>query len=208
MAFSSTEGKQFFKDWFRSFCPMKVLDVGPGAGVYADLIHEVESQLIQKAARKAFDGSGSWGEVTKCFESEIMITGLEIYEPYIEQFGLKQKYDQLIKGDIVNLVEKIENFDLIIFGDVLEHLKKEVALKVWKKAKERSRFLWLSMPVRPAPDLNWYVGYNQPPEDYAKNPHEKHVHMWGFDELLQSLGPFLWQAPFKTIVVLIAEGER
>jgi len=208
MAFSSNEGKELFKDWVYSFSPRKILDVGPGAGVYADLIHEVEGKRVKVAARKAVEGSGSWSEVTKCFESPVSITGLEVFKPYINQFGLKQKYDRLIIGDIYDLRDQLEDYDLIIFGDVLDHLPREKALQVWSAVRKKTKFLWLSTIVRPAPDLEWYAGYTQEEEEYAINPYEKQVYCWSFDEILKKLGPFLWRCPFKTVVCFVAEGDR
>jgi hypothetical protein len=70
----------------------KILDVGPGSGVYSELLRELGYQM-------------------DC---------LEIFEPYIHEFNLTNKYDNVIVGDITNF--HFIKYDYIIMGDVLEHL--------------------------------------------------------------------------------------
>ena len=208
MAFSSNEGKLFFKDWCLCFKPQKVLDIGPGAGVYSDILKEVLSENLYNATRRAKDGAGSWREVTELFENGVNVTGIEIFANYASKFALNEKYSSLIIGDAVDCINDMDSdFDLIIFGDMLDHLSKDRAIQLWKKAKAKSRFLWFSLAVRLAPDLAWYKGYSQTPEEYQINIYEKQLYKWGFDELLAEFGPFLWQAPFKTVVCGIAEGD-
>lgn len=53
---------------------------------------------------------------------------VEIYEPYIHQFELNKKYKKVICDDIMNV--DISKYDLIILGDVLEHLSVRNAQKL------------------------------------------------------------------------------
>ena len=48
-------------------------------------------------------------------------TGLEIHEPYVTRYDLTRKYDALIVGD-VRAYTWPRNWDMVIFGNVLEHL--------------------------------------------------------------------------------------
>jgi SAM-dependent methyltransferase len=89
------EVKLHFKNTISS--KSKVLDVGPGAGTYSDLLRELVGKL-------------------DC---------LEIWEPYIHQFNLSEKYDNVILGDIRSF--DFSGYDYIIMGDVLEHLTTEDA---------------------------------------------------------------------------------
>ena len=84
------EIKQHIIETFPS--DMKILDVGAGSGLYARLL-------------------------TDKFKH---IDALEIYEPYIERFGLKRFYREIIIGDILDF--DISAYDYIIMGDVLEHI--------------------------------------------------------------------------------------
>lgn len=186
MAFSADEGKQFFKEWLWYMAhppkPIKtILDVGAGAGTYGRIIRTVDKPFVVHA--------------------------VEPYETYVERHQLKNFYDKVYTEKIADMLakDKLACYDLIILGDVLEHMGKIEALALWNKLKPMARFLWLSLPVEPFRD--WFWGYRQPAADYEENILERHLYDWGYTETLVELGPFLWQVPFRTVAVFIAEGE-
>lgn len=136
---SSTEGK----DWTRARVlalaldgPVSVLDIGPGVGTYARLL-----------AGPAV----SW------------LTGIEIWEPYVTTYRLREHYDEIIVGD-ARLVDW-PHADVVIMGDVAEHMSIPEAQILWDKALANAqRATYLSTPI---------VHYPQgQPEG---NPHENHV---------------------------------
>jgi hypothetical protein len=179
MPSSAKEGKLFFKEWLGTFTEVKtILDVGPGSGIYSTL--------------------------ARMTRPDIFIDCVEIYEPYVERFGLHLKYRTIIVGSILDV--EIEDYDLIILGDVLEHLTWRNAIWCWKKMKAHAKFVWLSLPLDPAFRL-WFRGYNQPKSEWAENVSEKHCYTWQYHEVIDGLGPFLWQIPYKTVGVFIAEGD-
>jgi len=182
---SASEGKLFFKDWMNTFADQvkTVLDVGPGAGVYCDLIKAVEPAIIVHA--------------------------VEIYEPYIQRFGLEKKYNKVFRDNIMSF-ELRGAYDLIILGDVLEHLERKDAFDLWWYLRARAKFLWLSLPLDPEfrPWFRGYGHFHQPEADYAENIYEKHLYEWKFREVIDSLGPFVWVVPFRTVGVFVAEGAR
>lgn len=100
MPHSYPEYKNEIKQHFISSIPLntKILDVGPGAGTYSDLLRGL-------------------GYSIDC---------LEIWEPYINQFNLNSKYDKVILGDVRDF-QLFSDYDYIIMGDVLEHLYVEEA---------------------------------------------------------------------------------
>lgn len=84
---------------------------------------EVARHIIKKIplSTKILDvgaGSGKYGGLLNV---HFNIDALEIYEPYIEQFNLKNIYQNVHIGDILNF--NIDQYDYIIMGDILEHLK-------------------------------------------------------------------------------------
>lgn len=83
---------------------LKVLDIGVGSGTY--------SNLLRSKVKK--------------------IDGVEIFKPYIKKFNLKQKYDNIFEIDIKDFAAN-ENYDVAIFGDILEHLDLSVAKNVLTK---------------------------------------------------------------------------
>ena len=67
-------------------------------------------------------GSGKYGSMLRY---NFYIDALEIFEPYIEQFALKEIYNNVHIGNIIDF--NIDTYDYIIMGDILEHLSVEYA---------------------------------------------------------------------------------
>ena len=194
MAFSSSEGKRLFYDWAFHFMAAghikSAFDVGAGAGAYAKLLHEIAGEVEQ------------W---QPSIITDLKIDCSEVFNPYISKYNLGIIYNNIYADDIENILDSIENYDLIIMGDVLEHMEKDKAIRVFNALKKKCKFLWLSIPVQPF--KSWSNGYNQLADEWQENPANEHLHYWTFHELHAELGPFLWSVPFPVVTVLIAEGE-
>jgi hypothetical protein len=67
-------------------------------------------------------GSGKYGSMLRY---NFYIDALEIFEPYIEQFQLKEIYNNVHIGNIIDF--DISIYDYIIMGDIVEHLSVEDA---------------------------------------------------------------------------------
>ena len=93
-----SENNKFYKEEVRDFIianiPLdsKILDVGPGKGTYSDLLRQFGYQM-------------------DC---------IEIWEPYVSEFNLQEKYDNVFIGDICDF--DFSEYDFLILGDVLDHL--------------------------------------------------------------------------------------
>lgn len=113
-------GKQETIDFIGRVLPdrdIKILDVGPGRGIY--------HMLLKKAGYRHIDA-------------------VEKYRPYIEKFNLPAIYDTVFNEDVVKF--RYEHYDLIIFGDVLEHLKVKDARRVIRYAQQHSRLIVVAVP--------------------------------------------------------------
>jgi hypothetical protein len=151
MPMSSAEGKDWTRDRIHALAadgPVTVLDIGPGVGTYAKLL------AGPQVAR---------------------LTGVEIFEPYVHTYRLREYYDEIIIGDarIVDLPEA----DVVILGDVAEHMSAEDALALWERAGQAARrAVYLSIPI---------VHY--PQGEIEGNPHEHHVvEDWEHDSVLEA----------------------
>ncbi len=113
MPYSFSYYKQELLEWFLKNVPKhkRILDVGPGVGTYADLLA----------------GQG------------YRIDAVEIFPPYIQKYGLLEKYDNVFIGDILKF--DIKDYDFIILGDVLEHIHKEDAIKLYERILSKKECL-------------------------------------------------------------------
>jgi len=117
----------------------RIIDVGPGNGVYARLFRSLAP-------------GADWCAV-------------EAWGPYVETYGLRDLYDQVVVADVRYLdFGKLGPADLILFGDVLEHMTAADATAVMEAAGRQVRFLAMSIPVG-----HW------PQEEIFGNPFEVHV---------------------------------
>lgn len=113
MPYSFTYFKNEIKDWFIKNVPTskRILDVGPGIGTYSELLRSLGYRM----------------------------DAVEIYEPYIDKYELRDKYDNVFVGDITTF--DISDYDFIILGDVLEHIPAEAAIELIRKITEKKECL-------------------------------------------------------------------
>lgn len=165
MPFSSESGKLWRKRLIKRLngkCVSKsILDVGAGAGKYSDLL------------RPILPGT--------------TFAAIEVWEPYVEEYNLKRKYDELHQQDVREFVPD-KRYGVTIFGDVLEHLTKEEAIEVYNKLLKSSEFVLISIPI---------VHY--PQDVYKGNPYEEHKKDdWSHEEVM---------ATFPHLAVSYVENE-
>lgn len=123
-----------------------VLDVGPGRGTYA----------------RVLAGTG------------VTIDAVEIFEPYLRRYDLPSLYRTVAVAD----VREWDSFDydLVIFGDVLEHVSEADMVAVFERARTQARHVLVSVPV-----------IHYPQGESHGNPHEEHVQEHITPELLHRL---------------------
>lgn len=154
----------------------KILDVGVGSGTYSDLY---QNKYFQR--------------------SNFQWIGIEIWKPYIEQFNLLEKYDQIINQDIKSFLEQTTDFyDIIFLGDVLEHMSQEDAIKVHNLALLKSSFVIVSIPLG-----------HYPQGEFEGNPYEKHIKDdWSHEEVLKSFKDIIFWGKEAEIGVYISSSKH
>jgi len=147
MPFSSQHGKPFIK-WAVSKVPSaRKIDIGCGSGTYA----------------RMFPG-GEW-------------TGVEIWEPYVDQYDLRSLYQTLHVMDALAW-DSDKHFDIAFVGDVLEHMTAKQAKAVMRNLRKYADTVVVSIPI----------GY-YPQGEYAGNPHERHVtDNWTVEKFVKTFG--------------------
>lgn len=93
-----------------------VLDVGAGCGTYYNLLYDY-------------------------FKN---IDAVEVFKPNIENYQLESKYREVYNVDIRDF--KYSDYDIVIFGDILEHLTIEEAQEVLNYAYLHSTELVVAVP--------------------------------------------------------------
>ena len=104
------------------------------------------------------------------------IDAVEVWKPYIDEFDLVSRYNIVHLTDIRGWKdEQFAEYDVVIFGDVLEHMTKTEALRVWDAASTATHAA-IAIPV---------VTYVQGP--LHDNPYEEHVKDdWTHEEVVST----------------------
>ena len=170
MPHSEPANKEWVLGKIKEINPKTVLDVGAGDAIYADLI--------------------------RAFVPNVKIDGVEIWEPYFEMFGLTQKYTRMLNADIRILKEY--DYDIVIFGDVLEHMPKEDAIEVWDRAAKQARWGIITIPI-----------IHNPQEASYGNPYEVHIKDdWSVEEVLESFSHIVEYERFPITGAFIAKFDN
>ena len=101
---------------------------------------------------------GKWVDL---LDNYFVIDGVEAFKPNVVQNKLLDKYRNLFIGDIKDY--RYDWYDIIIFGDVIEHLSIRDAQEVLKYAYFRSREIIIGIP------------FQYPQGIIYGNPYEVHI---------------------------------
>lgn len=177
MPTSDAEGREWVAGILDRIGPdlLLIVDVGPGDGTYERVF-------------RAQTPNARW-------------IGLEIHEPYVEKYSLREKYDDVVVADVRKAIWSgpgIEDDtpDLVILGDVLEHMEAHEAITLVKNLREAGvGNIIVSLPI-----IESIQG------EVDGNPHEAHLAQWNFEDMLtlmtpcsawrgNVLGRFWWKKP-------------
>lgn len=101
--------------------PISILDVGPGEGKYSKLTKQV----------------------TDC-----RIDAVEVDGSYVTTYNLKQKYNNIFVSDFKDFCSKNSRirYDIVVFGDVLEHMFRSDAMDVLDFILYRAKYVVVMWP--------------------------------------------------------------
>jgi len=154
MPISAVFGKAYtalmLAKFFEAGLIRRIVDVGAGAGTYHSLLSPVAPGV-------------HW-------------IAVEAWTPNIDRFGLDALYDEVVAGDVRDVDFAPLAPDLVLFGDVLEHMTRDDACEVVKRAVEAAPHVMISIPLIP-----W------PQDEIDGNPFERHVKDdWSHQEVRDS----------------------
>ena len=129
MPFSNKSGKKEVKEFLvKNMSPdTRVLDVGPGSGIYSELLRE------------------NFQNMDAC----------EIHAPYIKRYKLSEKYNNVHNMSVVDFKD-FDNYDLVILGDILEHLTVDDAKAVLTRCSNVKQVL-IAVPYESPQGAFWGV---------------------------------------------------
>lgn len=113
-------------------------------------------------------GEGKYGRLLRQYQPHAHVTGVEVMSDYITRFNLNEFYDRIINCNILDFMKQEVDtiYDLVIMGDVIEHLPKSGGTDVLHFYVHRARYLMILYPERT------FQG------TYLDNPHEAHISVW------------------------------
>lgn len=101
------------------------------------------------------------GEYYNLLGDYLVMDAVEVWEPNVKQYHLMDKYRDVYVKNIKDIF--YNHYDLVIFGDIIEHLTVEDAQKVIEYAKEHSDMVIVAVPYRFEQDALY------------GNPYERHI---------------------------------
>jgi len=171
MGESAPENKAWASTVINKLQPKSVLDIGPGQGIYGKIVRKY-SPATEK------------------------LVGVEIWGPYVEQYKIREFYDEVWICDA--RIYPDFKYDLVILGDVLEHMTKEEAIALWKKVSKQAKYAIISIPI---------VHYHQGPNN--NNPYEVHVKEdWTSEEVMESFPGIVAHEDFAITGIYLAKFDN
>ncbi len=144
MPYSSPLFDRHIRDIVDLIKPITALDIGAGAGKYGELIKEIIPTS--------------------------KVTAIEIESDYINQFSLNNIYDEVWNINVMDLISPKyyeHNFDLVMIGDIIEHLRKSDGIDLINYLVYRSKWILIEFPHHYL--QNAVGGYSS----------EAHISVWG-----------------------------
>lgn len=139
--------------------PKSILDVGCGFGLWGFLCRE----YLDVAETRVWPDKWT-----------MRIDGIEFFEPYIMDHQ-RYLYDDIQIGDIRDLAPNVDEYDLIITGDVIEHMDKPDAEDVLDTLHAKARkALLVNIPIG--------TGWDHP--ICHGNPAELHRSEWSVEDFM------------------------
>lgn len=132
----------------------------------AHILGEPVSDVLDVGA-----GDGKWGRLLKGLVPRV--TALEIWLSYVEKFHLSEIYTGVIVED-ARKYTRYADYDVIILGDVLEHLPRKDALPLIATLRETGSRIYLTIPITKCVQDGTVYG----------NPYETHLDQWSNEELV------------------------
>lgn len=167
-----------------------------------------------KAGGYILDVGACDGKYGKMLNHDYTVDAVEVFEPNVERHNLCDIYDLVFVRDVrqfeygcIATHGGVDNhsyytrcrYDLVIFGDVLEHMTEAEAIKVLDYAKEHSGAILVAVPFMWVQDAIYGNPYEKHIQD--KLTHERFMELYkGFEPLVvyPNYGYYVWKYDEKS----------
>lgn len=133
--------------------PETLLDIGVGYGKWGALLREYTDVIHYRFYKS---------------QHKVKIHGIEIHDKYKNPNW--DHYNKMFIGDACELIKGLGFYDMIIFTDVIEHIKKDQALELIADLMKRTKKLVLSY-------------CNDEQSNVNDNQYEDHISKWSIQDL-------------------------
>lgn len=116
--------------------------------VFDEVVRQVVAWIAPGSALDIGAGAGKYGHMLRQIAPNCDCTGVEVHQPYVDQFGLRDVYARVEVDDIVSWCRRNEQatFDLAVIGDCLQILPKGDGLDVLNALVYRCAWLIVLVP--------------------------------------------------------------
>jgi hypothetical protein len=157
MGTSNWQNIPFVIDALMKIAPTRVLDVGIGYGRWGMIVREFCELWFDRTSRK------DW---------RIYIEGIEAFPDNIDEYH-KYFYNKIVLEDFKNVCRGLDrSWDVVIFGDVLEHFEKATGTEFLAWALDSSKYTLINIPL----------GKDWPQDEKYENIYERHLSIWDVED--------------------------
>jgi hypothetical protein len=137
----------------RKLDPKSILDIGVGFGRWGILFRE----FLEIWEHSRYDGN--WDRI---------LDGVEIYPGYIKDYHNHFYSNIFLESALTYLTTTDNRYDLIHFGDVIEHMTKDEGERVIELALDKAEYVLINIPI----------GKHWKQDAPGDNPNEAHKSIW------------------------------
>lgn len=147
------------------------------SGSGKEQIKWVVSRLGAKTGLDIGCGLGTYAKLLP----DLTWTGVEVWEPYVHQYNLRNVYPTFHLAD-ARAWQPDGHWDIAVAGDVLEHMTRDEAIKLFAKLRSCADTVIVSIPIG-----------HLPQDDIEGNPYEVHItEDWSVESVAEAFGKPDW----------------
>jgi len=153
MGTSNWQNISYNIELIRKINPKSILDIGVGFGRWGILYREFLE---------------IWDDGRYNCDWLRTIDGVEIYPGYVQEYH-KYFYDTIYINNALDFLKSLDReYNLINFGDVIEHMDRKIGEEIIDLALSKSRYVLITIPI----------GKHWQQEGTKENPYEEHKSIW------------------------------